>query len=150
MMAMRNLAISIFVLCLTGAVCQTFGQEISGIGVALRKEGADLIVDAVIPDSPAALSKAIHRGDRMIAIAQDDDPPVKIKGLNLEEAVHLIRGPKGTTVRVTILPAGKDESEAHVVSLVRGALKLAHVEAETEANPFTILLLRLAIALAHP
>ena len=63
-------------------------QEISGIGVALRQQGADFIVQAVIPDSPAAASKAIHQGDRIIAIAQDDGQPVEMTGLGIAEAVR--------------------------------------------------------------
>jgi C-terminal processing protease CtpA/Prc len=100
------------------------GQEISGIGVALRSEGTDLVVQEVLPDSPAALSKAIHPGDRIVAIAQDGGDPVEVKGMNLVQLAGLIRGPKGTSVRLSILPTGNENSEPKVVKLVRGKLKI--------------------------
>jgi len=99
------------------------GQETAGIGVVLGREGEALVVKGVSPDSPAALSQAIHPGDRITAVAQGEGPAVDVKGFKIEEAVPLLRGPKGTTVRVTIIPAGKDQSQAVVVSFVRGELK---------------------------
>lgn len=99
-------------------------QETAGIGVALRKDGDYLVVNALLPDEPAAASKAIHVGDRIIAVAQGKDgPDVPVKGRGVTEVVSLIRGTKGTTVRVTIVPAKKDDREAFVVSLSRGELK---------------------------
>jgi C-terminal processing protease CtpA/Prc len=69
------------------------------------------------------LNKAIRVGDLVIAVAEDGKPAVALRGKTVPEAVRLIRGPKGTTVRLTLVPAGKDESQARVVSLVRGELK---------------------------
>ena len=98
-------------------------QETAGVGIALRKEGEYLVVNALSPNAPAALSKAIHVGDRIIAVAQGDAPDVRVKAWGIIEVVRLVRGPKGTTVRLTIVPAKKDDREAYVVSLVRGELK---------------------------
>jgi C-terminal processing protease CtpA/Prc len=138
--------VATFVLVLSGLV--SLGQEISGIGVLLAN---DFKVNEVIPDSPASASKAIHRGDRIIAIAQGDQPPVQITGMKLAEAVRLIRGPKGTVVCVTIVPSGKDDSAAQVIRLVRGELQGIADRGEMEAAglPLSIWFLRLGIALAH-
>jgi hypothetical protein len=96
----------------------------AGVGIALRKDGESLVVNALLPDGPAAASKAIHVGDRIIAVAQGDDgPDVPVQGWGIIKVVPLIRGPKGTTVRLTIVPANKDHREAFVVSLARGVLK---------------------------
>jgi len=110
-------------LCCLALGASTLGQETAGIGVVLGKEGENLVVTGILPDSVAAWSKAIRVGDHVIEVAQENMPPVQVKGLRVEEAVRLIRGPKGVTVRLTILPAGRDESQARVVSFVRGELK---------------------------
>ena len=143
--AMRIVAT--FILVLSGVV--GLGQEISGIGVLLAN---DFKVNEVIPDSPASASKAIHRGDRIIAIAQGDQPPVQITGLKLVEAVRLIRGPKGSVVRVTIVPSGQDDSEAQVIRIVRGELKGVNDRAAIGDLGLQLwfFLLRLGVALAHP
>jgi C-terminal processing protease CtpA/Prc len=129
------------------------GQQISGIGVALRKTGDDLIVNAVLPDSPAAASKAIHRGDRIIAIADGDGAPVQVTGLGLAEVVGLIRGPKGTSIRVTIAPQGKDDPEAQVIKLVRGELKGVTQAVDVPFDDgfgLWLWLVSLGVRLAHP
>ncbi len=99
------------------------GQETSGVGIALGKDGENFVVGFLSPDAPAASSKAIHVGDRIIAVAQENRADVRIKGLEMKEVVALVRGPKGTSVRLTIVPAEKDDTQAHVVRLVRGELK---------------------------
>jgi thiol-disulfide isomerase/thioredoxin len=97
--------------------------ETAGIGIALRWDGELLVVGQVLPDSPAAASKNIAIGDRILDVATGNEPAVDVAGLKLEEAVQLIRGPKGSTIRMTIVPAGKDESHARAISLIRGEIK---------------------------
>jgi hypothetical protein len=98
-------------------------QETSGVGIALRKDGEDLVVNIVLPDAPAAASQAIHVGDRIIAVAQGNGADVQVNGLTITEVVRLVRAPNGTSVRLTIVPAKKDDTQAYVVTLVRGELK---------------------------
>jgi thiol-disulfide isomerase/thioredoxin len=94
----------------------------AGIGVILKAEGTNLVVNQILPDSPAAAQKEMRAGDRIVAIAQEGAEAVSVRGAKLAEAVSLIRGPKGTTIRLTIVPAGEDESRARVVSFVRGEI----------------------------
>src|SRR5438067_1330789 len=121
---MRTFLSLVLTLGFAVAPSASLGQETAGIGVALGTEGDDLVVKAILPDSAAAANKAIRVGDRVVAVAQNNDPPVPLRGKRVPAAVRLIRGPKGTTVRLTLVPAGKEESQARVVSLVRGELKL--------------------------
>jgi len=93
-----------------------------GIGVALRADKGNIIMQEIIPGSPAAAQQDIHAGDRILAIAQDDGPTMDTKDLKLEKVAELIRGPAGTTVRLTI--AGEDDAHARTVSVVRAELKL--------------------------
>jgi thiol-disulfide isomerase/thioredoxin len=99
-------------------------DELAGVGVVLGVKGTNIVVRSILPDSPAAAQKSIHAGDQIMAVAQDKEPPVEVQSGKLAQAVALIRGPKGTTVRLTIVPAGVDSSQAQVVSFVRGDLKL--------------------------
>lgn len=106
-----------------GSATKTLGQETGGIGIALAKEQEALVIRSILPDSVAAMNKAICLGDRVIAVADDNKPAVRLRGKTVAEAVRLIRGTKGTTIRLTLVPAGKDEGQARVVSVVRGELR---------------------------
>src|SRR6185437_1558090 len=66
---------------------------------------------------------ALHANDRIIAIGQGDDAPVATDSLSFEQVIAAIRGQRGATVRLTIVPHGKDDDEAVVVSLTRGVVK---------------------------
>lgn len=97
---------------------------VGGIGISLRVEGDSIFVDEIVPGTPAAAQTDLHAGDRIIAVAQDTGPAVPVHGGKLAQALELIRGPVGSTVRLTMVPAGADEAHARVVSFVRAKLKL--------------------------
>lgn len=107
-------------LCLTAVAAEVPGDESGGIGVVLDIVGQEIIVTHIFPYSPAAAQKDLHVGDRIIAIAQDKSPAVQVQGGKLTSVLHLIRGPRGTTVRLTIVSPGQDASRTRVVSFVRG------------------------------
>ncbi|MEI6784453.1 MAG: thioredoxin-like domain-containing protein [Verrucomicrobiota bacterium] len=112
------------ILCLTAGAAEVRGDELGGIGVGLGTKGSNIVVLSIVPNSAAAAQKTIHVGDWIMAVAQDKEPAVQIQSGNLKQARDLMRGPKGTTVRLTIVPLGDDDSRAQVVSFVRGELKL--------------------------
>jgi thiol-disulfide isomerase/thioredoxin len=97
--------------------------EQAGIGIAVRIESGNILVGHVLPDTPAAKSALVSPNDRIIEIAQSGEEPVSVKGMKIAEVVGMIRGPKGTIVRLSILPAGKTETDLRVVSLTRGDFK---------------------------
>ena len=98
-------------------------DELAGVGVVLGVKGTNIVVRSIIPDSPAAVQKSVHAGDQILAVAQDKEPAVQVQSGKLAQALAMIRGPKGTTVRLTIVPAGEDMSRVQVLSFVRGELK---------------------------
>jgi len=98
-------------------------ETVSGIGVILRGEGQNIIIQEIVPDSPAAAQKGIHPGDRILAVAQEQGQAVPVESGKLAQAIALIHGSAGTTVRLTIVPAGEDDAHSRVVSLVRAELK---------------------------
>ena len=120
---MRMLKYLALFLCLAARAAENPDARTGGIGIVLAAQGQEIVVKRILPDSPAAAQKSLHVGDRILAVAQDKELPVQLQGGNLAQAVPLIRGPEGTTVRLTIVPAGEDDSQARVVSLVRGELK---------------------------
>jgi carboxyl-terminal processing protease len=102
-----------------------------GIGAALQTEDGYCKIRELLPGGPALRSGLLKPGDRIVAVAQARAEPVDITNMPLPRAVELIRGPKGTTVRLTILPAGAaDGSLPKLVSLVRDEIKLEDQQAK--------------------
>jgi len=120
---MRILKYLALVLWLTADAAEVAGDKTAGVGLVLGVEGQNIVVKSILPDSPDAAQKDIHVGDRILAVAQDKEPAVQVQGGKLAQAVPLFRGAKGTTVRLTIVPAGEDDSRARVVTYVRAELK---------------------------
>jgi carboxyl-terminal processing protease len=100
-----------------------------GIGAELRSEDGYCKIEVLL-NGPAKLSKKIKVGDRIVAVAQSNQPPVDIFEMPLNKAVRLIRGPKGTEVRLTVIPSGAPDSSRQVVTLVRDEIKLENGEAK--------------------
>ena len=100
--------------------------SLEGIGAALRTEDEYTVVQRVIPGGPAASSEQLSAEDRIVGVGQDlDKEVVDVVSWPLSDVVDLIRGPKGSTVRLKILPAGElAGSPAKFITLVRDKIKL--------------------------
>jgi len=102
--------------------------SLSGIGAVLRTEDEHTKIISVVPGGPADLTGKISRGDRIIGVGQGNKEAIKdIVGWRLTDVVNIIRGKKGSTVVLSILPhetglSGKPET----VSIVRDKIKLEH------------------------
>jgi carboxyl-terminal processing protease len=101
-----------------------------GIGAELMSEDGYCTINRLLPGGPAIKSKLIKEKDRIVAVAQSNQPPVDVVDMNLNKAVQLIRGPKGTEVKLTIIPAGADERKT--ISLIRDEIKLEDQEAKAK------------------
>lgn len=100
-----------------------------GIGAELRSEDGYCTIMSLVPGGPAAKSKQIKPKDRIIAVAQGKQPPVDVVDMDLGKIVQMIRGPKGTEVRLTLIPI--DDPNSHrVVTLVRDEIKLEGAKAQ--------------------
>jgi carboxyl-terminal processing protease len=96
-----------------------------GIGAVLVSDDGYCKIRELVPGGPAAKSKAIKPGDRIVAVAQSNEPPVDVVEMPLSKAVQLIRGPKGTEVRLTVIPAdAASQSVQKTVTLIRDEIKL--------------------------
>ena len=112
----------------------SIGMNLSlfGIGAELLSEDGYCKIHRLLAGGPAIKSKLIKVDDRIVAVAQSNQPPVDIVDMSLNKAVQLIRGPKGTEVRLTVIPAGADASTRTVVSLIRDEIPLEEQAAKAK------------------
>lgn len=103
-------------------------NSLVGIGALLREEDGICHIQRLLPGGPAELSGELNPGDKIIAVAQGDEEPVDTIDLKLSKVVKMIRGPKGSIVRLTIIPAEavdpSDPAERKIISLVRDEIQL--------------------------
>ncbi|MDC9813452.1 carboxy terminal-processing peptidase [Rhizobium binxianense] len=97
-----------------------------GIGAVLQERDDYTTIRELVPGGPAQLSGKLAVGDRITGVGQGKDGPIKeVVGTRLDEVVQMIRGKKGSVVRLDILPADAGADAAHrVVSLVRDKISL--------------------------
>lgn len=108
--------------------------SLEGIGAQLTSDGDYTKVTRIIPGGPADKSGLLKKDDRIVAVAQGEDGEmVDVVGWRLDDVVQLIRGEKGTLVRLSIIPA---ESEVNMstkeIQLVRDKVKLEDQAAQSE------------------
>lgn len=98
--------------------------QLEGIGAVLQTEDEYTKVVRLVPAGPADRSRQIKPGDRIVGVAEGDKDFTEVIGWRIDEVVELIRGAKGTTVRLQVLPSGSDSGPAKEISLVRAAVAL--------------------------
>ncbi|MCV2884139.1 carboxy terminal-processing peptidase [Aestuariibacter sp. AA17] len=103
-----------------------------GIGAVLQSEDDFTVIRSVVPGGPADLSKKIKAEDKIVGVAQDDEDFVDVVGWRLDEVVELIKGPKGSTVRLQVVKAASDSNTPEVVSLTRDKIKLEDRAAKSD------------------
>lgn len=99
---------------------EDMARSFEGIGARLQLENEVLKISEVVPGGPAFKSKLLSAGDRIIGVAQGDGEFEDIIGWRIENSVAKIKGPKGTKVRLKIIPVGKEmSSKPVIIELVR-------------------------------
>jgi len=101
------------------------GMELSleGIGVALTSRDGYSVVEKIIPGGAAARVGGLEPSDKIIAVAQAEGEFVDIIDMDLRDVVRLIRGKRGTTVRLSILRQS-ETTERFIISIERDEIKL--------------------------
>ncbi|WP_318388001.1 carboxy terminal-processing peptidase [Enterobacter sp.] len=106
---------------------EQFNTEMSlsleGIGAVLQMDDDYTVINSMVAGGPAAKSKAISVGDRIVGVGQTGQGMVDVIGWRLDDVVALIKGPKGSKVRLEILPAGKG-TKTRIVTLTRERIRL--------------------------
>ncbi len=99
--------------------------SLSGIGALLEWDDGYTRVKSLVPGGPAERSKQLKPKDRIVAVAQGEGEPVDVVEMRLNKVVELIRGKKGSEVRLTIVPSESEDGTRRVVGIVRDDVPLS-------------------------
>ncbi len=107
-------------------------RTLTGIGAQLQTEDEYTKVADIIAGGPAFKSKLLHKGDKIVGVAQGKSGEfVDVIGWRITDVVQLIRGPKGSIVRLQIIPATESAgSPPKEITLVRDEIKLEEQSAK--------------------
>ena len=107
--------------------------SLEGIGAVLQIEDEYTKVARIVAAGPADKQGELKTADRIVAVGQGADGDMQdVIGWRLDEVVELIRGPKGTTVKLEVIPAkGKSDSRKQI-TIVRNKVKLEEQSAQSE------------------
>ena len=109
------------------------GLSLVGIGAMLRSEDGYAKIESLVPGGPAQINGRLKVGDRITAVAQGPADFVDIRDMRLDKVVEMIRGKKGTKVRLLVIPAdASDPSLRKNIELVRDQIKLKDQEARAD------------------
>lgn len=100
-----------------------------GIGAALQQtEDGTIRVSEIITGSPAWKEKKLKAKDIILKVGQGDEPPVEVEGMDLEDVVKIIRGPKETVVKLTVK---HNDGTQEVIPITRGKVDLEYLFARS-------------------
>lgn len=109
------------------------GLSLVGIGAMLRTEDGYAKIESLVPGGPAQVDGRLKVGDRITAVAQGQNEFVDVRDMRLDKVVEMIRGKKGTHVRLLAIPANApDPSQRKSVELARDEIKLKDQEARAD------------------
>ena len=109
------------------------GLSLVGIGAVLRSEDGYAKIVELVPGGPADRAGQLKINDRIVAVAQGDEEFEDVIDMKLDRVVERIRGKKGTTVRLQVLPAASlDPSKVDVISIVRDEVQLKDQQAKAQ------------------
>ncbi len=119
---------------------QSMSLSLEGIGARLQIDNEYTKVFEIIPGGPADKSKQLHANDLITGVAQGKDGEmVDVVGWRLDEVVKLIKGPKGTDVRLQVLPAQTGVAGPPIViPFIRDKVKLEDQAAKKQIINYSV------------
>ena len=114
----------------------TMKLSLHGIGALLSAEEGTAEIIKVIGGGPAERDGRLHPGDRIVAVEQEGEDPVDIMYWPLYKSVRLIRGEKGTTVILHVIPKSDANGDVIQIDLVRDKIKLEDRAAKSRIKEF--------------
>ena len=105
--------------------------SLEGIGAVLTTEDEYTKVVSIVTGGPADMAGELQPSDRIVGVAQGNMPYVDILGWRVDDVVQLIRGEKGSVVRLAVLP-GSSSLEREEISITRDTVKLEEQSAKKE------------------
>ncbi|MFC4260176.1 carboxy terminal-processing peptidase [Marinobacter lacisalsi] len=108
--------------------------SLEGIGAVLQSDNEYTKVVRLVPGGPASRQGQLGPADRIVSVKQEDeDKPTNVIGWRLDEVVDLIRGPRGSTVTLEVVPANaSDETVTRTIAIKRDKVKLEEQSASSE------------------
>jgi carboxyl-terminal processing protease len=107
--------------------------SLEGIGVQLQDKEGVAVVQQIMPGSAAKLEGSLREGDKILEVAQEKGEPVDIAEMDLDDIVRLIRGKKGTKVKLTVMRDGSPP-ERFRVTIVRDKIDLEEQAAKLDVE----------------
>jgi carboxyl-terminal processing protease len=105
--------------------------SLEGIGAVLQTREDYTVIREIVPGGPADKSGKLKIGDRIVGVAQGDKPFTDVLGWRIDDVVALVRGEKGTTVRLDVIPSDAGPDGKHqTVSLVRKKINMEEQSAK--------------------
>ena len=95
--------------------------KLEGIGAQLQQKDDEIKVTSIVPGSPSYRNGKLKPGDIIVKVAQGSAEPVDVSEMRLDKAIQLIRGKKGTEVRLTVK---KPDATFEVITLIRDVIVL--------------------------
>ena len=113
---------------------QEMSQSLEGIGAMLQEDGEYIKITKVLPGGPAFKSNQLKENDKIAGVAQGDNGQmVNTMNWQVDEVVKLIKGPKGTIVRLQVVsPNALASAPPKEIRLVREKIKLEEARARKE------------------
>ncbi len=102
--------------------------KLEGIGATLTTKDGYIKVQKIIAGSASWKQGELEAGDLITAVAQADSTPVDVVNMRLDKAVRLIRGPKGTEVRLTVK---KVDGSVVVIPIIRDVVVIEETYAKS-------------------
>lgn len=103
--------------------------KLEGIGARLQKKNDNIKIVEVISGGPAWRGEEVEVGDIILKVKQEDEAePVSIVGMRLDDAVSLIKGPKGTKVTLTVR---RVDGSIENIEIIRDVVELEETYAKS-------------------
>lgn len=111
---------------------QEMNLQLEGIGAVLRADEDYTVIQSLVPGGPADSTQKLKPKDRIVGVAQDEKEFVDVVGWRLDDVVDLIKGPKGSTVRLQVMGGSDINSQTQVVEIIRDKIRLEDRAAKFE------------------
>lgn len=113
--------------------------SLEGIGAVLRPVDEYTSIVSLVPAGPADKSGVLKPLDRIIGVGQGEtDPIIDVVGMRLDEVVDLIRGPKGSIVRLQVIGPNAGEADSRIVQITRNRVMLEEQAAQKRLLEYEI------------
>ena len=106
--------------------------ELEGIGAVLQPVDEFTVIRSLVPGGPADQTNQLKPEDKIIAVAQGSEDFVDVIGWRLDDVVELIKGKKGTEVKLQVVRGDNAAGNSKEVAIIRDKVRLEDRAASSE------------------